>query len=104
MSEPTTEWRASVGRRWLRRVFWAETATLLALVVNLATVHLPAVASAVGPVHGTLYLACIAITLLLPVPNSARWLSAVPVVGGLLALRRADRADRQRAAASMMAG
>jgi hypothetical protein len=94
VSEPTPAWRTSAGRRWLRRVSWAETASLLVLVVNLATVHVPAVASVVGPVHGTLYLACIAVPLLLPMPASARWLAAVPGVGGLLALRRADRADR----------
>lgn len=87
MSEP---WRTSAGRLWLRRVSWAETVSLLVLLGNLATAHVPAVASAVGPLHGTLYLACIAITLLLPVPKGSRWLSAVPGVGGLLALRRAD--------------
>jgi hypothetical protein len=102
--EPTTGWPASAGRRWLLRVSWAETASLLVLLANLATMHLPAVASAVGPVHGTLYLACIATTLLQPVPSSARWLSVVPAVGGWLALRRADRDDRRRAAASMMEG
>jgi hypothetical protein len=95
VSEPAAgsgDWRTSAGRTWLRRVSWAETCSLLVLLANLATVHLPAVASAVGPLHGTLYLACIATTLLLPVPRAARWLSAVPGVGGLLALRRADRA------------
>jgi len=87
VSEP---WHTSAGRTWLRRVSWAETVSLAVLLVNLATVHLPAVASAVGPLHGTFYLACIATTLLQPMPAAARRLAAVPGIGGLLALRRAD--------------
>ena len=61
-------------------------ATLLLLVVNLATVHLRAVTEVVGPVHGVAWLATVAAACLAPIPAAARVLSAVPGVGGLLAL------------------
>jgi hypothetical protein len=41
-----------------------ELASIAALFGNLLTVHLPGLASALGPVHGTLYLA-VAVTALL---------------------------------------
>jgi len=58
------------------------------LLVDLATAHASAVASLMGPVHGTAYLATIAAAFLLPLPQRTRLLALVPGVGGLLALRR----------------
>ena len=76
-------------RRWLSIATAAEVASLVALLLNLATVHLPAVASALGPVHGFCYLATIALAWQLPVPTPVRLRSLVPAVGGLLVLRSA---------------
>ena len=76
-------------RRWLSIATAAEVASLVALLLNLATVHLPAVASALGPLHGFCYLATIALAWQLPVPASVRLRSLVPAVGGLLVLRSA---------------
>ena len=78
----------SVDLRWLRLASWAETVSLLVLLVNLATAHAAAVASLMGPVHGSAYLATMATAFLLPLPQRSRLLTLVPGVGGLLALRR----------------
>ena len=74
--------------RWFRLASWAETVSLLVLLGNLATVHVAALASLLGPVHGCAYLATIATAFLLPLPRRTRLLTLVPGVGGLLALRR----------------
>jgi hypothetical protein len=64
-----------------------EAVSLLVLLVNLFTIHLAGVAAATGPIHGTAYLAVIASALLLPgASRTARFLAAVPGVGGGLAL------------------
>ena len=73
--------------RWLRLASWTETVSLVVLLANLATVHVQALASLVGPVHGCAYLATIATAFLLPLPQRARLLTLVPGIGGLLALR-----------------
>lgn len=66
-----------------------EALTLVGLLANLATAHLPSVAGVLGPVHGCAYLMIIVGTLMLPgAPTSARWWAVVPGVGGLMALRR----------------
>ncbi|WP_245724547.1 DUF3817 domain-containing protein [Micromonospora citrea] len=70
-----------------------EAASLAVLLANLATVHIPAVATLGGPVHGASYLAVIVCTWLTTAATpAARWLAVVPGVGGLLALRRIARA------------
>ena len=75
--------------RLLRVAAATEAVTLLILLVNLATLHVPTVAGAIGPVHGAAYLAAIVATLLIPdAPTAARWWAVLPGVGGLLALRR----------------
>ena len=74
--------------RWLRLASWAETDSLLGLLGNLATAHVAALASLLGPVHGCAYLVTIATAFLLPLPRRTRLLTLVPGVGGLLALRR----------------
>lgn len=73
--------------RVLRIATAVELVSLVVLLVNLATVHLPAVASLVGPVHGCAYLFVIGATLALTRSTPARLLAAVPAVGGLLVLR-----------------
>lgn len=72
----------------LRIAATVELVSLVVLLANLATVHVPALASLLGPVHGCAYLAAIALTV-----NRAGWrswataLCLVPAVGGLLATR-----------------
>jgi hypothetical protein len=62
-----------------------EVGSVVLLLANLATVHDPVLASALGPVHGALYLT-VAVTALLGRGLSARtrWQALVPVVGGVL--------------------
>lgn len=74
--------------RALRIAAGVEAVSLLALLVNVATVHTDVITSLGGPVHGTAYLAVIACTWLTPATATARWLAVVPGVGGLLALSR----------------
>jgi hypothetical protein len=79
--------------RYLRIAGGVEAASLAVLLINLLTVHTQAIASLVGPLHGTAYLAVIAITLLTPPAAStgARPLALVPGIGGLLVLHRIHR-------------
>jgi hypothetical protein len=72
----------------LRVAALVEALTLVALLVNLATVHWRPVTTLGGPLHGTAYLAVIAVVLLLPgAPRAAKLRALVPGVGGWLALR-----------------
>ena len=72
----------------LRVAALVEALTLVALLVNLATVHWRPVTALGGPLHGTAYLAVIAMVLLLPgAPRAAKLLALVPGIGGWLALR-----------------
>jgi hypothetical protein len=65
-----------------------EAVTVVLLFANLLTVHWPAVASALGPTHGTAYLITIVTVLSLQgAPAKAKWLAFVAGVGGYLALR-----------------
>lgn len=75
--------------RWLTVASVVETLSLVVLLTNLATVHLPAVTSTMGPVHGFAYLATIATAFLLPLSARTRLLTLLPAVGGLLAVFRA---------------
>ena len=77
--------------RVLRVAAIVELVSLAVLLTNLATVHVPAVASLVGPVHGCAYLFVIGATLRLTRSKTTVLLAAVPVVGGLVALRRGGR-------------
>lgn len=78
--------------RPLRIAATAELTTLIVLLTNLATAHLPSVSSVAGPAHGCAYLfTVIAVardTLRTP---RAIVLSLLPGVGGLLALRQLTR-------------
>ena len=74
--------------RWLATASVVEAVSLVVLLVNRVSLHLPAVTSTVGPLHGFAYLVTIASAFLLPLPRRTRLLTLVPGVGGLLALRR----------------
>jgi hypothetical protein len=88
-----------VPDRVLRLAAVAEPLTLLVLLANLATAHVEAVAAAVGPLHGTAYLAAILATWAGDHSRAARLLALVPGVGALLAVRR-DRRPRRPTPAS----
>jgi hypothetical protein len=80
----------------LRLLGAVELASVLVLFGNLATVHNEAVASAVGPLHGMVYLAVVVTALAVARGRHRVWLLAlVPAVGGLLA-ERAARSPRSQ--------
>ncbi|MCX4957606.1 DUF3817 domain-containing protein [Streptomyces virginiae] len=75
--------------RLLRTAALLELGTMAVLLSNLATFHLQAVASAVGPLHGCAYLIVLIATVREPhADRTTVALSAVPGIGGLLARRR----------------
>lgn len=89
-----------MASRWLAVAAAVETLSLVVLLANLATVHVPSVADALGPLHGSCYLVVIALSWQLPAPTGVRARSLVPAVGGLLVLRawrRPPVADAGRA-------
>ncbi|WP_433444500.1 hypothetical protein [Nonomuraea sp. CA-141351] len=79
--------------RPLRIAAAVEFASLIVLLGNLATVHLPAVSSLAGPIHGCAYLFTVVAAARDPrrtlVAAALAWL---PGIGGLLSLRRLDKA------------
>jgi hypothetical protein len=78
----------------LRAAAVVEAASLLLLVVNLLTLHVAALASMVGPLHGSAYLAVIATTFLATGSRPVRLKALIPGVGGLLAVRAAGATPR----------
>jgi hypothetical protein len=71
----------------VRAASWAELISLAVLLANLATLHLDAVTSLGGPVHGCAYLVVVILALRHPgLPAGTRLLGLVPGVGGLLVL------------------
>ncbi|MGV9310352.1 hypothetical protein ACWENQ_40985 [Nonomuraea sp. NPDC004354] len=79
-------------RKPLRIAAAVELVSLIVLLGNLATVHLPAISSLAGPVHGCAYL----FSVVAAARDRQRTLTAValawlPGIGGLLALRLLDR-------------
>ncbi|GAB6900051.1 DUF3817 domain-containing protein [Kineosporia succinea] len=74
--------------RSLRVAAAVEACSLALLLLNLATVHVAALASALGPVHGCAYLIGIVLTFALTRSAGIRVLSLIPAVGALLVLRR----------------
>jgi len=76
--------------RLLRIAAVVEFATLIALLVNLATVHWAPVASLLGPAHGCAYLAVIGSTWQLTKSRRSRLLAFLPGIGGLLVRARSD--------------
>lgn len=75
----------------MRVVSVLELVSLVVILTNRFTIHSPAITSSGGPIHGLLYASTILLALLLPFPRSAKWLSAVPGFGGLLAIWQARR-------------
>ncbi|MCM4078688.1 DUF3817 domain-containing protein [Paractinoplanes hotanensis] len=73
--------------RLLRAAAGVEFFSLLVLLGNLATVHVPWVAALLGPLHGCAYLLVIGATVAATGRTRPRLLAVVPGVGGLLALR-----------------
>ncbi len=82
--------------RCFRAAAVAEALTLAVLLLNRLTVGADPVAGLVGPVHGSAYLAVIALAWLGGLPRRARLLAVIPGIGGLLADRAATTADRPR--------
>ncbi len=69
-----------------------ECVSLVALLVNLVTAHLPAITSLGGPTHGLAYLVVVVATLRDPAASRAAKAQAfVPGIGGLLVLRAVAR-------------
>ncbi|WEK61359.1 MAG: hypothetical protein P0Y60_00955 [Candidatus Microbacterium colombiense] len=73
-----------------------ELLSIVVLLVNLMTVHIDGVASVLGPVHGTLYLA-VAVTALLgrDLMLRTRLMALIPVLGGVLTLINVRREARR---------
>lgn len=66
-----------------------ECVSLVVLLVNLATAHLPVITSLGGPTHGLAYLVVVVATLRDPAASrTAKLLALVPGIGGLLVLRQ----------------
>jgi hypothetical protein len=75
--------------RLFRVMAAVEFLSLLALLVNLATAHLPVISSLCGPIHGCAYLFVVVATLRnSTVSRSTKVLAWLPGVGGLLVARR----------------
>ncbi|EHR61380.1 hypothetical protein [Saccharomonospora cyanea] len=84
--------------RPLRIAAHAELISLVVMLANMFTVHLPPVSSLMGPTHGCAYLfVVIATCRLKQTPAAVKVLALVPGVGGLLALRQLDRGGSARA-------
>jgi hypothetical protein len=76
-----------VNIRILTLLAGIEFGTLLVLLANLATVHVPVVATILGPMHGCAYIAAIIGTAMCARPMSGpTLLSLIPGVGGSLAV------------------
>ncbi|GAA5168645.1 MULTISPECIES: hypothetical protein [Amycolatopsis] len=82
----------------MRTVALVEALSLLVLLGNLATVHVPQVAAIVGPLHGTAYLAGIALACARSHDVRTRLLSLIPAVGAFLASRAITTAEREQRA------
>ncbi|WP_306207008.1 DUF3817 domain-containing protein [Actinoplanes sp. RD1] len=77
--------------RVLRSAAAVELASLVLLLLNLATVHWPVVATLLGPVHGCAYLVVIGATVRESRSVSTRLLAVIPGVGGWLVVRRTGK-------------
>ncbi|GAB3269928.1 DUF3817 domain-containing protein [Kineosporia babensis] len=72
--------------RALQTAAAVEALSLIVLLLNLATVHVPALASALGPIHGCAYLIAIVLTWTLTKTTRIRAISIIPGFGALLVL------------------
>ncbi|GGK27645.1 hypothetical protein GCM10011583_69580 [Streptomyces camponoticapitis] len=85
-------------RRPLRISAAVELVSLGVLLLNLATFHFQLVAALTGPVHGCTWLFSIVAALRDPhITRPTAAFAVIPGIGGLLALRRLDRADQAHA-------
>lgn len=83
--------------RLLRIAAHVELVSLIAMLANVFTVHLPPISSLLGPTHGCAYLfVVIATWRLQQAPTTAKVLALVPGAGGLLALRYLNRGAAAR--------
>lgn len=74
--------------RLLGLVAVLELVSVVVLLVNLVTVHVPLITSGVGPLHGLAYVTVVVLALLVEDrPLRARLLALIPAVGGFLVLR-----------------
>lgn len=73
-----------------------ELASIGVLLLNVATLHLRPITSAMGPTHGALYLAVVVTALLARdlLPRT-RWMALIPVLGGVLTLVNVRREARR---------
>lgn len=81
-------------RRILTALAVVELASLAVLLINLGTVHIPEVATVLGPIHGCAYLRAIVLAGM----QSGWWsgpvaLSLIPGIGGSLAVTALRRRD-----------
>lgn len=81
------------SRRILHVTGSIELLTLIGMLANLATVHLPAISHILGPLHGLVYTATVVAAILVMNGMHRVWLLAlVPGVGGLLAAQAVPQA------------
>lgn len=71
-----------------------EAIRLAILLINLAAGDVRAIAQAVGPIHGLLYLSGIALVWTKHYPRVAKALVVIPAIGTLLAARLHRRRSR----------
>ncbi|MEV5478356.1 DUF3817 domain-containing protein [Streptomyces sp. NPDC127159] len=75
-----------------------ELVSLAVLLINLATLHDPAVASLTGPIHGCAYLVAIVSVLRDPMKRGTTIaLALIPGAGATLALRQLASANEEPA-------
>ncbi|MGH3838705.1 MAG: DUF3817 domain-containing protein [Pseudonocardiaceae bacterium] len=87
----------SASLRLLRTATGVELVTLIVLLVNVVTVHWPAVSSVIGPTHGCAYLfVSIAAVRAAGATKHATLMALIPGIGGLLALRRLTTQRRRQ--------
>ncbi|WP_430334265.1 hypothetical protein [Rhodococcus sp. ACT016] len=78
--------------RYLRIAAHVELASLIVMLVNLATLHLKPISSLLGPTHGVAYLAVFVLVWRCGRATAGiRCAALVPGVGGLVALRLLER-------------
>lgn len=79
----------------LRLIGVVELVTLVALLLNLVTVHHPAISGVLGPLHGLAYTATVIAAILTMRGRHRVWvLALVPGIGGLLAARAVVEGER----------
>ena len=89
------------ARRILQMIGAVELATLILMLINIATVHAPGISHILGPVHGLAYTATVITAFLVMDGRHRVWLLAlIPGIGGLLASRAVPSSERSGASAA----